>query len=50
MTTIAFLGTGLMGTGFIRRARANGITVRAWNRPHHHRGAPHRRARLPEAA
>lgn len=32
MTTIAFLGTGLMGTGFIRRARANGVTVRAWNR------------------
>jgi len=32
MTTIAFLGTGLMGTGFIRRARANGLTVRAWNR------------------
>jgi len=32
MTTIAFLGTGLMGTGFVRRARANGLTVRAWNR------------------
>jgi len=32
MTTIAFLGTGLMGTGFIQRARANGLTVRAWNR------------------
>jgi len=32
MTTIAFLGTGLMGTGFIRHARANGLTVRAWNR------------------
>ena len=32
LTTIAFLGTGLMGTGFIRRARANGLTVRAWNR------------------
>ena len=32
MTTIAFLGTGLMGTGFIRRARANGLAVRAWNR------------------
>ncbi|MCW5659171.1 MAG: NAD(P)-dependent oxidoreductase [Burkholderiaceae bacterium] len=32
MTTIAFLGTGLMGTGFIQRARTNGLTVRAWNR------------------
>jgi len=32
MSTIAFLGTGLMGTGFIRHARANGLTVRAWNR------------------
>lgn len=32
MTTIAFLGTGLMGAGFIQRARANGLTVRAWNR------------------
>jgi 3-hydroxyisobutyrate dehydrogenase len=32
MTTIAFLGTGLMGTGFVRRARANGLAVRAWNR------------------
>ena len=32
MTTIAFLGTGLMGTGFVRRARVNGLTVRAWNR------------------
>ena len=32
MTTIAFLGTGLMGTGFIRHARAKGLTVRAWNR------------------
>ncbi len=32
MTTIAFLGTGLMGTGFIQRARATGLTVRAWNR------------------
>jgi 3-hydroxyisobutyrate dehydrogenase len=32
MTTIAFLGTGLMGTGFVRRARANGLTVRVWNR------------------
>jgi 3-hydroxyisobutyrate dehydrogenase len=32
MTTIAFLGTGLMGTGFIQRARANGLNVRARNR------------------
>jgi 3-hydroxyisobutyrate dehydrogenase-like beta-hydroxyacid dehydrogenase len=32
MTTIAFLGTGLMGTDFIQRARANGLSVRAWNR------------------
>ena len=30
MPTNTFLGTGLMGTGFIRRARANGLTVRAW--------------------
>lgn len=32
MTTIAFLGTGLMGTGFVRRARSNGLAVRVWNR------------------
>jgi 3-hydroxyisobutyrate dehydrogenase-like beta-hydroxyacid dehydrogenase len=32
MTTIAFLGIGLMGTGSIRHARAQGLTVRAWNR------------------
>ncbi len=32
MTTIAFLGTGLMGSGFVRRARANGLVVRVWNR------------------
>lgn len=32
MTTIAFLGTGLMGAAFVRRARTNGLTVRAWNR------------------
>jgi 3-hydroxyisobutyrate dehydrogenase len=29
---IAFLGTGLMGSGFVRRMRANGIEVRVWNR------------------
>lgn len=29
---IAFLGTGLMGSGFVRRLRANGHTVRLWNR------------------
>jgi hypothetical protein len=32
MTTIALLGTGLMGTGFIQRARVVGLTVCAWNR------------------
>ncbi|MBE7425547.1 MAG: NAD(P)-dependent oxidoreductase [Ideonella sp.] len=32
MTTIAFLGTGLMGAAFVRRARTNGLAVRAWNR------------------
>lgn len=32
MTTITFLGTGLMGAGFVRRARANGLAVRVWNR------------------
>lgn len=32
MTTIAFLGTGLMGSGFVRRARATGLAVRVWNR------------------
>ena len=30
--TIAFLGTGLMGTGFVQRLRANGQEVRVWNR------------------
>jgi 3-hydroxyisobutyrate dehydrogenase len=30
--TIAFLGAGLMGTGFIRRMLKNGHTVRVWNR------------------
>ncbi len=30
--TIAFLGTGLMGSGFVRRLRANGQDVRVWNR------------------
>lgn len=29
---IAFLGTGLMGTGFVRRLRANGHEVQVWNR------------------
>lgn len=29
---IAFFGTGLMGTGFVRRARANGFEVNVWNR------------------
>ncbi len=30
--TIAFLGTGLMGSGFVRRLRATGHAVRVWNR------------------
>jgi 3-hydroxyisobutyrate dehydrogenase len=29
---IAFFGTGLMGTGFVRRMLANGHSVRVWNR------------------
>ena len=29
---IAFLGTGLMGSGFVRRMRANGHEVNVWNR------------------
>ncbi|MBK9133063.1 MAG: NAD(P)-dependent oxidoreductase [Betaproteobacteria bacterium] len=29
---IAFLGTGLMGTGFVRRFLANGHSVNVWNR------------------
>jgi len=29
---VAFLGTGLMGSGFVRRLRAEGHTVRVWNR------------------
>ncbi len=29
---IAFLGTGLMGTGFVRRLLANGDEVNVWNR------------------
>jgi 3-hydroxyisobutyrate dehydrogenase len=29
---IAFFGAGLMGAGFVRRARANGIDVNVWNR------------------
>lgn len=31
-TKIAFFGTGLMGAGFVRRARANGLDVNVWNR------------------
>ena len=30
--TIAFFGTGLMGSGFVRRMRANGHQVNVWNR------------------
>ncbi len=30
--TIAFLGTGLMGTGFVKRMRTQGLSVRVWNR------------------
>ena len=29
---ITFFGTGLMGTGFVRRLLANGHTVNVWNR------------------
>ena len=29
---IAFFGTGLMGSGFVRRLRANGHEVNVWNR------------------
>ena len=29
---IAFFGTGLMGSGFVRRLRANGHAVNVWNR------------------
>ena len=29
---IAFLGTGLMGSGFVRRLRTNGHEVNVWNR------------------
>ena len=29
---IAFLGTGLMGSGFVRRLPAEGHTVHVWNR------------------
>jgi 3-hydroxyisobutyrate dehydrogenase len=29
---IAFFGAGLMGAGFVRRARANGLEVNVWNR------------------
>ena len=30
--TIAFYGTGLMGSGFVRRLLANGQVVQVWNR------------------
>jgi 3-hydroxyisobutyrate dehydrogenase len=30
--TIAFFGAGLMGSGFVRRLRANGEAVQVWNR------------------
>ena len=29
---IAFFGTGLMGSGFVRRLRATGHEVNVWNR------------------
>lgn len=29
---VAFFGTGLMGSGFVRHLRANGIDVNVWNR------------------
>jgi 3-hydroxyisobutyrate dehydrogenase len=32
MTTIAFLGTGLLGSGFARAAKRRGETVSVWNR------------------
>ncbi|MCU0647081.1 MAG: NAD(P)-binding domain-containing protein [Gemmatimonadaceae bacterium] len=32
MSTIAFLGTGLLGSGFVEAACARGETVRVWNR------------------
>jgi 3-hydroxyisobutyrate dehydrogenase-like beta-hydroxyacid dehydrogenase len=32
MTTVAFLGTGLLGAGFVRGLARRGHTVRAWNR------------------
>ena len=32
MTTVTFLGTGLMGSGFVRRQLALGHAVSAWNR------------------
>ena len=32
MSTIAFLGTGLMGSGFVRRLRGQGHEVNVWNR------------------
>lgn len=30
--TVAFLGTGLMGTGFVKRMRSQGLSVKVWNR------------------
>ena len=36
---IAFLGTGLMGSGFVRRLLALGHTVHVWNRRFGRRGA-----------
>jgi 3-hydroxyisobutyrate dehydrogenase len=32
MTTVALLGTGIMGSAMARRMRAHGLPVRAWNR------------------
>ncbi|MDP3274159.1 MAG: NAD(P)-dependent oxidoreductase [Deltaproteobacteria bacterium] len=34
MTTIAWLGAGLLGSGFVQAALGRGITVRVWNRTH----------------
>jgi 3-hydroxyisobutyrate dehydrogenase len=39
MTTVAMLGTGIMGAAMARRMRARGMEVRAWNR-HRERGEP----------
>src|SRR5688572_10898938 len=32
--TVAFLGTGMMGTGFVQCLRERGHTVHVWNRTH----------------